>query len=517
VEAGGVLTVSNGGNASGNTVGSGGTIVAAGWAYTTPVNGAPAAGTANKNYLSSGGTLVLRNGATGSGNVIGNGAVEYVSSGSVETGALINSGGTISLASTSALVSGILRPHGTIDFPFLSGNITSANITSDGLLTVYAGTSAASIQLAGSYSINEFSYFGKSITLTCFLEGTNILTVNGLVAVENLRIGDVIICWDPETGQNIEKAVKWVGAQRNTVKSSRYDDEAGYLVHFAPNALGDELPLQDLWVTPEHCMYIDGFFIPSRMLVNGLNVTYDKSKVDYTVYHVETDGHSIVYAEGALSESYLDTGNRSNFSQIGNLVTFGTRGVCSWEKDAAACLEVSQSKVEPIYNRIVKTAGVDIVRPTLVMDHDVRLVTDNGTVYQPIRQNNNQYVFHICEKFGGLNIISNSSRPCDVIGPFLDDRRELGVSVGNIHIYKGNRVITVDEHLSDENLTGWHAVESDNYRWTNGSAMLALKSSHSSDISVVAIEIKSGGPYLEKNYNRNIPNISVVGSEAKAG
>lgn len=252
------------------------------------------------------------------------------------------------------------------------------------------------------------------------------------------------------------------------------------------------------------------------MLVNGLNVTYDKSKVDYTVYHVETDGHSIVYAEGALSESYLDTGNRSNFSQIGNLVTFGTRGVCSWEKDAAACLEVSQSKVEPIYNRIANRAGVDTVSPTLVMDCDVCLVTDNGAVYQPIRQNDNQYVFHLCEKFDWLNLVSNSSRPCDVIGPFLDDRRELGISVGNIHLYQGDQVVVFDEHLREENLAGWHAAESDKHRWTTGSAMLDLKSSHSSDISVIAIEIKAGGPYLERNYITNIPDASVVGDEVKA-
>lgn len=516
VEAGGILTVSNGGNASNNTVGSGGTIVAAGWAYTTPVNGAPAAGTANSNYISSGGTLVLRNGANGSRNIIGNGAIEYISSGSTETGALINSGGTISIPSTSALVSGILRPHGTISFPFLEGNITSANITSTGLLTVYTGASASSIQLAGSYSVNEFAYLGKSLTLTCYLEGTNILTARGPIPVENLQIGDVIVCWDPERRQNIAKAVKWVGSQRNTIKTGKSDDEAGYLVRFASNALGDELPLRDLWVTPEHCMYIDGYFIPSRMLVNGINVTYDKSKTDYTVYHIETEGHSVVYAEGARSESYLDTGNRNNFSPTSNLITLGSRDVLSWDKDAAACLAVSRSIVEPIFNRIAERAGANTGNSALVRDYDICLLTDRGTVYRPLRTNKNQYIFRLHERFDWVNIVSNSSRPCDIVGPFLDDRRELGVSIGNIYFFQEDEMIPVNEHLHDETLAGWHSIESHECRWTNGNARLNLKSNNASDIAVIAVEVKAGGPYREKNYFIHINELfgDIFASEA---
>ncbi|GBQ15653.1 hypothetical protein AA0482_1310 [Acetobacter cibinongensis NRIC 0482] len=51
------------------------------------------------------------------------------------------------------------------------------------------------------------------------------------------------------------------------------------------------------------------------MLVNGLSIYYDKSISSYDYYHVETEQHSIIKADGMLTESCLDTVNRSSFLQ----------------------------------------------------------------------------------------------------------------------------------------------------------------------------------------------------------
>ena len=42
----------------------------------------------------------------------------------------------------------------------------------------------------------------------CFVEGTMVLTAAGLVAIESIAVGDMVIATDPETGETAEKEVK---------------------------------------------------------------------------------------------------------------------------------------------------------------------------------------------------------------------------------------------------------------------------------------------------------------------
>ncbi|APH57442.1 Adhesin family protein [Granulibacter bethesdensis] len=55
-----------------------------------------------------------------------------------------------------------------------------------------------------------------------------------------------------------------------------------------------------------------------------------------------------------------------------------------------------------------------------------------------------------------VRILSNASRPCDVTGPFLDDRRNLGVLIGEAVLYDSGMTHTLNAHLEHEGLEGWH-------------------------------------------------------------
>ena len=76
------------------------------------------------------------------------------------------------------------------------------------------------------------------------------------------------------------------------------------------------LPCRDLWLSPDHAVFVDGVLIPIKRLVNGGTIT--QVPVDQVTYfHVELPEHDLLLAEGLPAESYLDAGERSNFSNGG--------------------------------------------------------------------------------------------------------------------------------------------------------------------------------------------------------
>jgi hypothetical protein len=43
-------------------------------------------------------------------------------------------------------------------------------------------------------------------------------------------------------------------------------------IHIARFALSDQYPCRDLYLSPSHSLFIDGFLIPVEMLVNGRSI-----------------------------------------------------------------------------------------------------------------------------------------------------------------------------------------------------------------------------------------------------
>ncbi|MFC3956211.1 Hint domain-containing protein, partial [Gluconobacter wancherniae] len=165
----------------------------------------------------------------------------------------------------------------------------------------------------------------------CFLSGSMIDTPKGDVPVENIRMGDTVIAYVHGVSQ--ETTVTWAGKARATVRPHLRNDEAGYPVRILKDAVSDGVPYKDMLITPEHCLFFDGRFIPARMLINGSSIFYDKSITTYDYYHIETEHHAVIKADGMLTESYLDTGNRRAFIQEGNLVSLRNTNQ-NWENDA---------------------------------------------------------------------------------------------------------------------------------------------------------------------------------------
>ncbi|OUJ03295.1 Hint domain-containing protein [Acetobacter cibinongensis] len=170
-----------------------------------------------------------------------------------------------------------------------------------------------------------------------FLASTLIQTAHGDVAVEDIRLGDSLMTWDWKIQSKRVSSVTWAGRKHMRANTALPDAEAGYPVRILKDALADGVPYKDLLVTPDHHLFFEDRFIPVRMLVNGRSIFYDYSLVAYDYFHVEAEKHSVIWSDGALNESYLDTGDRNSFRQEGKVVRLGQPSKdTSWNADATA-------------------------------------------------------------------------------------------------------------------------------------------------------------------------------------
>lgn len=336
----------------------------------------------------------------------------------------------------------------------------------------------------------------------CFLSGSMIRTTNGEVAVEDVRIGDEVIAFDWRNNTDIVRPVVWVGKAHVNVRHGLADDEAGWPVRILKDAIADGVPYKDMLITAEHCLFFKDCFVPVRMLVNGVSIFYDKSITSYDYYHVETDQHSVITADGMLTESYLDTGNRSSFRQEGKIATL--RGaVKSWEDDAGAPLGVERSFVEPLFRALElrenSVAGVQVPTETMELtdDPDLHLVTDTGATVRPMRKTAHQYSFMLPPDTQSVRIVSRASRPSDVIGPFVDDRRTMGVAVADVRLLCAKKQFDITSHLQAEKPAGWYDTDWTDCAWTNGNAELPLGDhlAHGK-MGILSMTIRAAGPYL---------------------
>ena len=174
-----------------------------------------------------------------------------------------------------------------------------------------AGKSASAGQGGNGQGGNGQGGNGQGVS--CFLKGTKISTPSGDRLVQELQIGDEV---EMLTGR---KTIKWIGYNKFTKEEGRAWQDRVMPIRVARFAIGDHTPHRDLYLSPLHCIFFNESLIPVMYLVNEASIAQgmpsDMSAIEY--YHIEFDTHEVVYAEGALVESFFDDGsNRENFSNF---------------------------------------------------------------------------------------------------------------------------------------------------------------------------------------------------------
>jgi hypothetical protein len=73
------------------------------------------------------------------------------------------------------------------------------------------------------------------------------------------------------------------------------------------NGSGPGLPVRDLWLSPDHGVFVDGVLIPVKHLFDGVAIV-SEPRDSVTWWHVELPQHAVLLAEGLPCESFLDIG-----------------------------------------------------------------------------------------------------------------------------------------------------------------------------------------------------------------
>jgi len=156
----------------------------------------------------------------------------------------------------------------------------------------------------------ETDGFGNNtLGAPCFAAGTFIATPDGERRVEDLTVGDLV---STEDGRAVP--VLWVGRRVLRSRIGRSAD-LDALVRIDAGALADGMPHSDLKVTGDHGMVLDGLLVNAAALINNRTIDWVPAEraAPVTVYHVETEAHDVILANGAATETFIDYAGRQSF------------------------------------------------------------------------------------------------------------------------------------------------------------------------------------------------------------
>src|SRR5262249_23141906 len=148
-------------------------------------------------------------------------------------------------------------------------------------------------------------------------------------------------------GRMAAQPITWIG--HRSIDCRRHPNPALVQpVRIRAGAFGPGQPHRDLLLSPDHAVFVAGVLIPVKYLVNHRGITQIPiASVEY--FHVELSNHAVLLAENLPVESYLDAGDRANFTNSSNRVAlfpdFATR---TWEAGGCAQLVVTGPQLQAV-------------------------------------------------------------------------------------------------------------------------------------------------------------------------
>ena len=191
---------------------------------------------------------------------------------------------------------------------------TTPDVNNPWLSVTYGNGLFVAVSDAGS-NTNRVMTNGSTIII-CYAKGTLISTNRGFVPIENIKCGDKVVTkgkiyrqkFIKRGASNKVEPVIWISKFKVSNMNSKSRP-----ICIKKDALGENYPFQDLYVSPGHRVLLNGKMALSKNLVNGKTIYQDNTCESVEYYHLECKHHSAIYANGVLAESYFDKDNRHVF------------------------------------------------------------------------------------------------------------------------------------------------------------------------------------------------------------
>ncbi len=387
-------------------------------------------------------------GSGGSGGNAGAGAIAISGGGAVIleavnsfTGGVSVSGATLDLAATGAAGSGTISLGDAARLEVQSGvtignavsvaigdvidtaGITDATATFNaGTLTI-AGTGGslaltltnAAATTADFTAVND-GHGGAEITfVACYCPGTRIATPDGNIAIEALRIGDLVTTHAGEA-----KPIKWIGRRAYAPAFVAANPQLRP-VRIRAHAIAPGVPARDLLVSPQHAVLVGTDFgaalVPAGALVNGRSILRDTPTDGVAYLHLELERHQLIEAEGLAAETFIDCVGRGIFQNAAEFAAL-------YPDDAEAAPSQQPPRLEQgfaladAHRRIAARAGLATAapRPGALRGHVERIVDHpdgvliEGWVLDESNQQTAQEMEVLCPGAAPVRLLANRYR-----------------------------------------------------------------------------------------------------------
>ncbi len=299
---------------------------------------------------------------------------------------------------------------------------------------------------------------------TCFAAGTRILTPYRDTPVQDLRPGDEVLTL--RSGAEAVQKIIWTGHRRiDITRHARPENVTP--VRIMAGALGGGLPENDLVLSPDHCLYIDGWLIEAKTLLNGATIRQDGSQRFISYHHIELARHDIVLAEGVAAETYLGRGDRAMF-RGGAALTLHPDFASPARDEAVAPLAVDGPIIRQTRHRLLEHAFA--MGFCITQTIDLRVKAGLETIRPEPGSGPLCLVFDLARSHHDVELISSAGIPADLTADPAD-RRKLGAAITALYLVTDCRRTKIA--LNDPAHQGFHPMEK-GFRWTNGAAKITL-------------------------------------------